>query len=214
MSVLEKIAFFQKRRDEVPNQLLAKELAANDDQAGIAEIADNLNNLDRNISSDCLKVMYEIGYIKPELVAPYVQEFLHLLDHKDNRKVWGAMIALATVADIKHAEIAPHTPQVIKIFQKGTLITTVWGMRVLAKVASSHPELEKTIVPELEQVLKTCLARDVPTHLESMLPALNAANAARFLEIVEQRQPEMTPAHLTRLKKVLKTISAKEAKKQ
>ena len=63
MSVLSRIAFFQNRRDEVPNQELARELAASKDAAGIAEIAANLWNKNRNVSSDCLKVLYEIGYM-------------------------------------------------------------------------------------------------------------------------------------------------------
>ena len=41
MSALEKISYFQQRRDEVPNQDLARELARDKDQAGIAEIAAN-----------------------------------------------------------------------------------------------------------------------------------------------------------------------------
>ncbi len=207
MGVLEKIAFFRNRRDEVPNQELAKELALTKDNVGIQEIAINLTNKDRNISSDCLKVMYEIGYIDPKLIAPYVENFLTLLNHKDNRKVWGAMIALATIAEIKHAEIAPHIPEVIGIMQKGTLITTVWGVKLLARVARDHPELEGIVKAEFIDVLATCLPRDVPSHLESMLPALNAKNKGAFIEITEKRKPEMTAAHLTRLKKILKVIA-------
>lgn len=39
MSVLSKIAFFQNRRDEIPNQQLAKELAETENKKGIKEIA-------------------------------------------------------------------------------------------------------------------------------------------------------------------------------
>ena len=40
MSVLNKIAFYQNRRDEVPNQELARELAATKDRGGVSEIAE------------------------------------------------------------------------------------------------------------------------------------------------------------------------------
>ena len=75
MSALEKIAFFQNRRDEVPNQLLARELSSAQDHAGIQEIAGNLWNKNQNIRSDCLKVLRD----------------------RNNRMVWGGMIALATI---------------------------------------------------------------------------------------------------------------------
>jgi hypothetical protein len=105
MSVLDKIAFFQNRRDEVPNQQLAKELAQTENIAGIKEIAENLQNKNQNIQNDCLKVLYEIGYLKPDLITDYIQDFLTLLKSKNNRMVWGAMIALATIADKKPNEI-------------------------------------------------------------------------------------------------------------
>jgi hypothetical protein len=206
MSALEKIAFFQDRRDEVPNQELARELATANDLSGVREIAENLHNKNKNISSDCLKVMYEIGYLKPDLIAPYAGDFLALLESKDNRKVWGAMIALVTIGDIQHAVIATHTPEVIGIIRKGTLITTVWGVRLLAKVAARHPELQTTIINEFTRILKSCLPRDVPTHLESMLPALNKENLSVLMPHVKGRIPEMTTSHQSRLKKVMKKI--------
>jgi hypothetical protein len=206
MSTLQKIAFFQNRRDEVPNQELAKELATANDMAGIREIAGNLHNKNKNISSDCLKVMYEIGYLKPELIAPYAMDFLTLLESKDNRKVWGAMIALATIGDLQHMAIAPHIPEVIAVMRKGTLITTVWGVRLLAKVAARHPELRAAVTNEFAGILKSCLPRDVPTHLESMLPSLDEKNLSVLMPIVKGRIPEMTAAHQSRLKKVMKKI--------
>ena len=71
MSALERIAHFQNRRDEVPNQDLARDLASKKDRGGIREIAQNLWNKDKNIQADCIKVLYEIGYLNPALVAGY-----------------------------------------------------------------------------------------------------------------------------------------------
>jgi hypothetical protein len=62
-SCIDQIAYYQNRRDEVPNQELPRRLAASQDQIGIREIAQNLWNKNKNVRSDCLKVIYEIGYI-------------------------------------------------------------------------------------------------------------------------------------------------------
>jgi hypothetical protein len=207
MGALEKISFFQHRRDEIPNQLLAKDLAESEDKAGIKEIVSNLTNKDKNISSDCLKVLYEIGYIKPALIAPYAKEFLLLLRNTNNRMVWGAMIALGTIADLAHANIANSIDQVITTVQSGSVITVVWGTRVLAKTLAHEPQLEGNILPELLHLLQICVPRDVPTHLESILPMITYSNRDKILKVVESRRSSMTPAHITRLIKVLKMLS-------
>ena len=55
MSILNRIASQQNRRDEILNQELAKELAATGNIEGIKKIAENLYNKDKNIQSDCIK---------------------------------------------------------------------------------------------------------------------------------------------------------------
>ena len=129
MSTLERIAYLQGRRDEVPNQELARDLAAREDQAGIREIAEALWHREPNVRSDCLKVLYEIGYLKPELVAPYAGDFLKLLGSRNNRLVWGAMIGLSTVAEIAADEIYPHAAEIQRAMVGGTITPTCGGRR-------------------------------------------------------------------------------------
>jgi hypothetical protein len=207
MSVLDKIAFFQNRRDEVPNQQLAKELAQTENIAGIKEIAENLQNKNQNIQNDCLKVLYEIGYLKPDLITDYIQDFLTLLKSKNNRMVWGAMIALATIADKKPNEIYAKIGDVTVAMNKGTLITLVWGTKTLAKVAAADKNYGQKIFPFLISQLKKCLPRDVPIHAESILPAIDSENKQAFLNILESRKIEMNSSQITRLKKVTKNLT-------
>ena len=87
MSVLNRIAHFQNRRDEVPNQELARELAEKKDREGIREIAENLG-IGYRIQADCIKVLYEIGYIDPSLIADFAEDYLKLLRNRNNRLVW------------------------------------------------------------------------------------------------------------------------------
>jgi HEAT repeat protein len=206
MSTLEKIAFFQNRRDEVPNQLLARELAGTKNHEGIKEIVENLENKNKNVRSDCLKVLYEIGYLDPGLIAGYCNDFIKLLNTRDNRMVWGAMIALATIADRCPREIWARTDDIIRITDSGTVITLVWGIRVLARVAAADENYKEKIFPFLLKQIRSCIPRDLPTHTASMLCALDQKNKAEVLSILETRRAELTPAQETRLKKVLKQI--------
>lgn len=204
MSVLNKIAFFQNRRDEIPNQEMARELAQTRSQADIQEIATNLWNKVPNIQSDCLKVLYELGYLAPELIADYVQDFLKLLRHRNNRMVWGGMIALSTVADIKAVEIFPHFDEILQIMKNGSVITMDNGVKVLALVASQKEEYRKVISPYLLDHLKTCRPKEVPQHAEKSLPAIAADNKADFIRVLDNRLEEMTASQAVRLKKIIK----------
>ncbi len=206
MSTLEKIAFFQNRRDEVPNQLLAKELAETKYKEGIREIAENLGNQNKNVRSDCMKVLYEIGYLDPDLITDYVNEFLKQLKSKDNRMVWGSMIGLAAIADRRLEEIWSQVDDIMRITDSGSVITQVWGIRVLAKTAAAGKKYRSKIFPFLIRQIRTCIPRDVPTHGESILYSVDQENKAEFLSALEARQAELTPSQLTKVKKILKKL--------
>jgi len=206
MSVLNEIAFFKNRRDEVPNQELAHKLAAAKDITGIRVIAENLWNKNKNIQSDCLKVLYEIGYVDPDLISDYVEDFLKLLKSKQNRMVWGAMIALGTIAEKRPHEIWVKIDDVVRTVDQGTVITVVSGVRVLAAVAAVDENYSRKLFPILLAQLQKCIPRDVPTHAESMLCAVNISNQQEFLAVLYARQTEMSPAQATRLKKVIRAL--------
>jgi hypothetical protein len=87
--VLEKLAYSLGRNDEEPNIELARELAKTKNKKGIKEIVDGLNNPKEQIANDCIKVLYEIAGISPDLVSEYACDFIQLLKSRNNRIVWG-----------------------------------------------------------------------------------------------------------------------------
>ena len=204
MSVLNKIAFYQNRRDEIPNQEVAQALAQTRNQADIREIAEALWNKDPNIQSDCLKVLYELGYLAPELIADYANDFIKLLKHHNNRMVWGGMIALSTVADLKAAEIFPHVDEIVQAMKTGSVITIDNGVKTLALIASHEDEYRKVIFPILLDHLQNCRPKEVPQHAEKSLPAITADNKSDFIHVLEKRLEDMTASQAARLKKIIK----------
>ncbi|MBC7263450.1 MAG: hypothetical protein H5T64_03720 [Chloroflexi bacterium] len=211
MSVLNRIAYFQNRRDEVPNQELARDLAEKRDRQGIQEIARNLWNENQNIQSDRLKVLYEIGYLEPGLIADYVGDFLRLLQSKNNRMVWGSMIALSTIAAIRADEIYPHVGEIQRLMEQGSVITRDNGVKILAAIASTRDEYRKAIFPYLLEHLETCRPKDVPQHAESTAVAVNASNRDDFLRVLESRMTEMRSSQASRLKRVMREAERRAA---
>jgi hypothetical protein len=204
MSVLNKIACYQGRRDEVPNQELARELVASEDTAGIREIAESLWNSEANVRSDCLKVLYEIGYLKPELIAPYASDFLKLLGSRNNRLVWGAMIGLSTVAEIAADEIYPHAAEIQRTMAGGTIITLDAGVLALSRLAAAGDDRRTALLPYLFDFLRNCRPSDLPRHAERVLMAITASSKDVFVAVLQARMPLLTPAQAARLKKVMR----------
>jgi hypothetical protein len=202
MSVLEKIAFIQGVRDEVPNQLLAKELAETMNKTGVREIADNLFNKEKNIQSDCLKILYEVGYINPELISDFSEDFLRLLKSRNNRLVWGAMIALAVIAPLKADVLFNNLEIIYSVMKNGSVITIDNGIRVLAGIASKNENYNNAIFPYLLNHLTTCRPKEVGQHSESILSAVNSKNKQVFIDVLKNREGSLTSAQLTRVKKL------------
>src|SRR3990172_4979867 len=149
MSIITSLASSLGRRDEVPNQELARALAARKDKAGIREIAENLWNKDKNIQADCIKVLYEIGYLEPKLVADYAGDFVKLLRSKNNRLVWGGMTALAEVAKASPDAVFKHLDEIKKAKETGSVITVDNAISALTWTASANEEYNKAIFPYL-----------------------------------------------------------------
>ncbi len=208
MSILDKLACSQNIRNDIPNKELAKELAEEKNKEGIREIAINLYNKDKKIQSNCLKVLYEIGYINPILIEDYVKDFLELLNNKNNRLVWGGMIALSTIADRKPDEIFLNLDNIIKIIEKGSVITFDAGMIVLSKVASKDKKYNQKIFPILIDYLKNCRPSSVAQYSESISIALNEDNKEEFINVLYTRPIDLTTPQLKRVKKLLKKIGS------
>ena len=98
MSVIDKLASSLGRRDEVPNQELAKEIVLSQDVEAVKVLVENLSNK-KAIQNDCVKVLYEIGERAPKLISKHIDEFIAHLTSKNNRLQWGAMTALGTITN-------------------------------------------------------------------------------------------------------------------
>jgi len=209
MSTIDKLSCSLGRRDEIPNQELARALVEANDTAGVREIAANLWNKDSAIPADCIKVLYEIGYRKPDLVAAYAGDFLKLLKSRNNRLVWGGMIALSTVGALAADELYPHAAEIQEAMDGGSVITRDAGVLALAGIASTNNEYCIAIFPYLLEHLRTCRPKDVPQHSEKIIGAVSAANKAEFIAVLEKRMEDLQGSQVTRLKKVIKQAQSR-----
>ena len=111
MNILNQLSSSLGRRDEVPNQQLAQKIVDSNDVKAVEELVNLLQNSKQAIQNDCIKVLYEIGERNPKMISGYCEDFIALLQSKNNRMVWGAMTApmLAQRASKVASRSAPCT---------------------------------------------------------------------------------------------------------
>lgn len=208
MKAIGLLASSLNRKDEQPNQELAIEIIRSKRADWVKELVDHLHDKNKNIQSDCIKVLYEIGERgSGDLIAPYCEDFGKLLDSKNNRLVWGAMTALDTITAFNPAGVYALLSIITRTLDKGSVITIDHGVGLLAKL-SGIPEYAAVAFPLLMEQLKKCPPKQLPMYAEKSIVAIHARNKESFTELIQSRMPEMEKeSQRTRLRKCLKTIS-------
>ncbi len=207
MTVLNSLASSLGEKGSGANIALAKEIASTENHQAIKELVENLNNKDKKIQSDCIKVLYETGYIKPMLIAGYYTDFMALLTHKNNRLAWGAMIVIYSITYLKPQEVFASLDLIMETVEKGSVITIDCGIEILSRL-STFPEYVDKAEPLLTEQLWKCPIKQFPMYIEKSLVAVNSGNKAVFLDIIEKRKKECEKeSQKKRLDKVLKKIS-------
>jgi hypothetical protein len=202
--LLNRLGYLQTRRDRTPNLDLARDLVARDDMAGIREIAENMWNDNKNIHSDCMNVMYEIGRVDPNLITPYAVDFIKFLKSNHQIMAQGAITALSEVAKVKPDFIFKHLDEIKKVKETGSEIAVNKSISTLAYTAAASEEYSKAIFPYLLQHLLACHHKEVSEHAERTLPAVNENNSAEFIKTLEKRLEELSGSDFTRLKKIIR----------
>ena len=206
MTVINSLSSSLEQKGNDANIALAKEIAKTDNRDAIKELVDNLKHKDKKIQADCIKTLYETAYIKPELIAEYYIDFLHLLTNKNNRLVWGGMIAIMTITDLKHEEIFASLDLISETIAKGSVITIDCGVEILAKLSKYDKYLNKT-EPLLIEQLWRCPIKQLPQYIEKSVVSITKQNREIYQKIIVERKTECDKdSQVKRLEKVLKKI--------
>ncbi len=208
MSVLNKLATALNRRDEVPNQALAKQIVDQNDTEAVRELVDNLSNKNKGIQSDCIKVLYEIGDREPKLIAKYFTEFGALLDSSNNRLVWGAMTALDHIALAAPKGVYSLLPKVCATANMGSVITRDHCVGILTKLGTLKPYADKCL-PLLIEQLTTCPNNQLPMYAEMSLTVVNDKNRSSLNKVLAKRLDRLEKeSQKKRIAKVLKRLAS------
>lgn len=208
MSAIPLLACSMGRTDEEPNTALAVAIAAGKNTFAIRELVDALGSKDKLLRSDALKVLYEVGYRSPELIAPFIAQFKNLLANPDNRLVWGAMCAIDGIATVKPDVVFMILPQIMAAVDRGTVITRDHAVKTLAKLAA-HERFARTAMPLLLEQLRTAPVNQLPMYAELTAAIVFPHDVNSMRQILEARLPELpNQAKKKRVEKAIKKLRA------
>uniref|UniRef100_UPI00262D5584 hypothetical protein n=1 Tax=Fluviicola sp. TaxID=1917219 RepID=UPI00262D5584 len=178
------------RRDEIPNQELAAKIVSSKDSAAVLELIALLDSKKKDIQNDSIKVLYEIGALKPALIAEHIPVFLKLLTSKNNRLQWGAMAALESVTAEKPEQIYESLPEIADAADKGSVITKDGAVNIFIKLCET-PDFAEDSFPLLIEQLKKSPTNQLPMYAERALPIINNKNRLLFTTTLSTRLNEI-----------------------
>ncbi len=192
----------------MPNQELAKQIVQEKDKNAIKEIISNLNNPNKNIQSDCIKVLYEIGERNPSLIAEYAEEFIALLNKNNNRLIWGAMTTLDALTIENPSTLYLGLAKIIEAANKGSVITKDHAINILIKLCSVKQYSDETFALLIEQ-LKNCPTNQLPMYSENAMKIINnKSRADAFINVLSSRLDQVEKeSKKKRIEKVIKQLN-------
>lgn len=207
MTIMHQLASALHRRDEAPNITLAQDIAARNDREAVRELFENLYHKNKEIQSDCIKVIYETGSLNPALVAPFLPELITLLEHKNNRVQWGAMTALHQLTEEHPQAVYAALAKIIAVADKGSVITNDHCVGILIKLCRTKEFAEDAFVLLNERIVKSPV-NQLPMYAENALSVIHDSNKNIFLKTLTDRLPEIGKASKRlRVEKVIRKLN-------
>ena len=206
LSIEDQLANALGRKDEAPNIALAAKIAKASDKSGVKELIGLLHKK-AAIRHDAIKVLYEVGDLKPDLIIPFTKEFLALFNHSDNWMKWGAMSALYTISKVKPELIANHLSEVLDAMDSGSVITRDHGIYILCNVAQIKKQHNDCMELLLEQLEKAPV-NQMPMYAEKTAEVISTSFIPKLEKILRSRKDvSEIPSKKKRIEKLLHKLN-------
>lgn len=194
--------------DEGPNIALAEKIVNKTNVKGMTDVIGLLSHSSGAVRNDVIKVIYEVAERNVELVLPYTDTILSLLDHKDNRMKWGAMSALSAISKKRPDLIVLLLPEILLAMDSGSVITRDHGMYILchiSRLSSHHDDCLELLLEQLEKAP----VNQTPLYAEQIANIISEPYKKRLIKIISSRTDVLEiPSKQKRVEKLLKKLQA------
>lgn len=200
------LAYSLGRKDEGPNEALANLIVQRNDREAVDYLLDFIQDKDKNIHNDAIKVIYEIGEKKPELISHAFGRFIDLLSHKNNRLQWGAMAAIDAIAEVVPSATYQHLAAILDSAEKGSVITRDHTVNILIKL-TRQKSFETDAMSLLLEQIERAPENQLPMYVERAYEGIPNHLFLPLLELIKSRLPDVEKeSKRKRLEKVIRKI--------
>ena len=205
-SIISQLASSTDHNNQIANIELAKSLCQTKDHTAIACLVDILQSGSKSQMKDAIKVLYEVGARRPELIMPYTDVFFDRLDSRDNRIVWGALMALAKISKVSPERVADRLRVILDAADKGSVIAKDQAIEILVSV-KSMPDHAQAAGSALFERLRKAAIMQLPKYCEQVAASLLPGEEKEFLSVLDMRlQDHMPLAKRLRLQKTRNAV--------
>ncbi len=192
------------RKDELPNIELANMILKKNDPESINELIELISSKNKAFQNDSIKVLYEVGEKKPELLISFFDDFIAFLDSKNNRLQWGAMTALHSIAKEYPNLIYPHLETLHHKAMEGSVITRDNFIAII-NLLIKEKEYHALAYHYLQIHLQSCPSNQLPMYAEWVQNNIHKDYIENIRQILEARIFELEKE--SKKKRLLKVIN-------
>ncbi len=197
MTLLKKLRTQSGVKSSISNRGVADECVNNPDL--LSEIADGLVSDDHGIISDCAEVMTMVAEVHPELIIPFADGLVPLLDNPKTQARWESMHALALIASYEPDLIKPSLGTIEKLIETDwSAIVVDWGIKAVGNYASTGKKAARAAWPILKKGLDAREGRHTHHALNGM------AHVAKFHPYLSDEIEEIAENYIDHKRGVFK----------
>lgn len=208
MSIVSRLSYSQNRKDQGPNKVLAQDIIDRADQDGILQLFALLASKEthKELRKDASLTIAWVAERAPYLIERYAAELVSFLHDTTNRVIWGSMMALCAIAELKKPFLFENLSVIIDAMDAGTVVTRDHGYRILVTLYQDEHYAPDVILLIKEQLL-LAPSNQLGQYAERMLPVIQPAHKPLLISTLETRREDVkNPHHLKRLNKNLKKL--------
>jgi hypothetical protein len=162
-------------------------VAAGTAPGGVDQYVRNLVDPKESTALQAARVVEELANQKPELLAPHIERFVHLLGAERQRVAQCAAHCLPILARVAPAKVAKHLKTLQASFGTASDIAKDGLVRTFVALCLASVTYQKRLIEVFESALRGADPKQLVSWVEHILPALKGEPYAQARALAEQR---------------------------
>jgi hypothetical protein len=209
ISVVDQILATIDSPTEAPSSQIAQRIANAQDPVSLEGIFALLSHANKKVQRNAMRVIYKLSKMDAVLLKPHLEALFDLLNSKQNRMVWSAMISIDSLTEVMPVQVYERLETILTVVNKGSVIVKDHTVGVLTQLAA-HPQYHEEAMILLLDLSKDAPVNQFPTYCERIASTISPDFVEEFKLLILSRLEEMnTERKSIRLQSVLKKLGSK-----